>query len=213
MAKETSKTKFEAAKETASMLENILNGMDAPNMAALEAKSENLPTLSKSPSFDYDTIKEISKNAANSTVRAIAILYLPQEFIDSNAYITAKLENDIEILEGFLFSKHSADHAIRKLHETIDEGVPRDRTFEVLGNLQRSKVDILEKIALATKNLEESYKQLRKDYFSEETTKSEIVVEAEQQGGLKFRGMKDLLRALQEANEDDVEGEGFEEVK
>jgi predicted transcriptional regulator len=97
--------------------------------------------------------------------------------------------------------------------ETIHEGDVSPRMFEVLSDLQRTLLDIIKSQTMYMIAIEENAKKISRDvdvYHNTEHGSS-----SNKQSGIKARGTKDLMRALQDTiNEEeitDVDGNENEE--
>lgn len=219
--------KFVDIKNTATALESMLNNLNGINIADSEALSKTLPQIQKSSPLAYDELKDSSDDQADATIDAIVLMYLPKEFIISQSYIIQKVKLDKLVLSSFIFQNATSEHAIKKLLEQIDEGIVRDRTFEVLGSLQKSKIEILKHMSSFMIVMENNYKALRNDYMLDETVNTKEITdstsiseEEPEEISSKFKGSKDLLNLIkqgikekEEENEtNNIEDNGYKEI-
>ena len=171
--------------------------------AVQEAKSI-LPARTASGFLDYHRVKEESDDTSKSIVDSIAEFYLDRDIISEIPYVRQKNSVDKITVSNLLFQMKTAEHAIIKLLEEIDNGNTHPRTFEVLASLQRSKMEIVKHLAQFMVIMEQNYKNLKEDYRikkSEEPTSlapGDYTVETEN-GGAQFRGGKQLMEMLREA--------------
>lgn len=168
--------------------------------------------------MDYDAIKEVSDGRADEIVDSIAEFYLNREIIREVSYIQQKNVVDKITVSNLLFQMKTAEYAIIKLLEEIDNGSVQPRTFEVLSSLQKSKMEIVKHLAQFMVIMENNYKSLREDYRykkSEEPLELGMAEEIEDDvSTFQMRGGKQLIEALRnvipekKANND--EGESLE---
>jgi hypothetical protein len=98
----------------------------------------------------------------------------------------------------------NSEIAISTLMDTINEGDVSPRMFEVLSDLQRTLLDIIKSQTMYMVAIEENAKKTSRDidvyHGSSEGSNNK------KQSGVKSRGTKDLMRALQETiNEEDIQ--------
>ena len=97
----------------------------------------------------------------------------------------------------------NSETAITLLMETIHEGDVSPRMFEVLSDLQRTLLDIIKSQTMYMVAIEENAKKISRDvdvYHNNESSTSN------KQSGIKSRGTKDLMRALQDTiKEEDIQ--------
>ena len=119
-------------------------------------------------------------------------------------------------VSNLIFQMKTAEHAIIKLLEEIDAGGVRDRTFEVLSSLQKSKMEIVKHLAQFMIILENNYKNLKMDYESNAATVTHVHdAEAQEirEETTRFRGTKGLMSTIQTMiKEANSSREGFEDV-
>ena len=99
----------------------------------------------------------------------------------------------------------NSEIAISTLMDTINEGDVSPRMFEVLSDLQRTLLDIIKSQTMYMVAIEENAKKISRDidvyHGSSDTSQSN-----KSNGGIKSRGTKDLMRALQDTiNEEDIQ--------
>lgn len=196
---------FENLKKTAKDLEDMLLSTSTSDSSILSvAKTDDiLPRLKAIRPLDYDAVKEDADNKAEDIVDSVALLYLPQEFIADHDYVFQKMEVDKLTVSSLIFQMKTAEHAIKKLLEEIDSGSIRDRSFEVLASLQKSKMEIVKHLAQFMVVMENNYKNLKFDYYNNlekdkeaETEVGEATVVSEE--STKFRGTKGLMGMVQQ---------------
>lgn len=98
----------------------------------------------------------------------------------------------------------NSEVAISQLMDIINEGDVSPRMFEVLSDLQRTLLDIIKSQTMYMVAIEENAKKTSRDidvYHGNSDSSNN-----KKQGGVKSRGTKDLMRALQETiNEEDIQ--------
>ena len=129
--------------------------------------------------------------------------YLSEEIIAEHEYIQAKSQLDEYALGMLIRQMENSEIAISTLMDTINEGDVSPRMFEVLSDLQRTLLDIIKSQTMYMVAIEENAKKTSRDidvYHGNSDTSSK------KQSGVKSRGTKDLMRALQETiNEEDIQ--------
>ncbi len=97
----------------------------------------------------------------------------------------------------------NSEIAISQLMDIINEGDVSPRMFEVLSDLQRTLLDIIKSQTMYMVAIEENAKKTSRDidvYHGNSESNNK------KQSGVKSRGTKDLMRALQETiNEEDIQ--------
>jgi hypothetical protein len=122
----------------------------------------------------------------------------------------------------------TAEHAIIKLLEEIDNGNTHPRTFEVLSSLQRSKMEIVKHLAQFMVIMEQNYKNLKDDYRVKKSEEPTTLQEGDDytvdnSKPAQFRGTKGIIDVIRQAvpekkasadnnkeNEDGEQGESLE---
>ena len=193
--KETSKDKFRDS------LGDLLN--DLPD--EVEGLGENQLDL-KPVSSDSGQGAQLvrAKNKAEKVMNSLLTFYLSEEIIAEHEYIRAKAQLDESALSMLIRQMQNSEIAITLLMETIHEGDVSPRMFEVLSDLQRTLLDIIESQTMYMVANEENAKKISRDvdiYHNTESSSS-----SNKQSGIKSRGTKDLMRALQDTiNEEDIQ--------
>jgi predicted transcriptional regulator len=97
----------------------------------------------------------------------------------------------------------NSETAITLLMETIHEGDVSPRMFEVLSDLQRTLLDIIKSQTMYMVAIEENAKKISRDVDVYHNNESST---AQKHSGIKSRGTKDLMRALQDTiKEEDIQ--------
>jgi len=156
-----------------------------------------------------------AKSKAKKVMNNLLKFYLSEQIIEEHEYIKAKAELDEYALSMLIRQMQNSESAISTLMDTINEGDTSPRMFEVLSDLQRTLLDIIKRQTMYMVAIEENAKKISRDidvYHSNDTSSNK---KSSGQSGLKTRGTKDLMRALQDSiNEDeiqDVDGDQDEE--
>jgi hypothetical protein len=198
MRKPTQERKSEL--ELKEELEKLVNS-DIEDMSRLTKEVKYMFPGRGQNFMDYDAIKEVSDDRAKEIVDSIAEFYLNREIIKEISYIQQKNVVDKITVSNLLFQMKTAEYAIIKLLEEIDNGSVQPRTFEVLSSLQKSKMEIVKHLAQFMVIMENNYKSLREDYRykkSEEPLELGMAeeVENEEVSTFQMRGGKQLIEAL-----------------
>ena len=188
-------------KKKAKDLEDILLGINTgtENISGEEV----LPKLKAISPLNYDQVKRESDEKSTEIVESVILMYLPAEFVRQHDYVFQKMEVDKLTISNLLFQMKTAEHAIKKLLEEIDNGNLGARHFEVLSSLQKSKMEIVKHLQSFMVTMENNYKNLKFDYYSNNVEKkpeleSETVeVKELEEDTKKFRGTKSLMTMVQ----------------
>lgn len=196
-----SKESLQDLKRKAKDLEEILLGMETGTQNI--SGEDVLPKLKAISPLDYEKIKKDSDEKSTSIVESVVLMYLPPDFIHQQEYIFQKMEVDKLTLSNLLFQMKTAEHALKKLLEEIDNGNTSPRLFEVLASLQKSKMEIIKHLAAFMVTMENNYKTLKFDYYGNNVEKkSELStayeIEEQEENVKKFRGTKSLMQMVQE---------------
>ena len=144
-----------------------------------------------------------AKGKAKKVMSSLLKFYLSEEIIAEHEYIQAKSQLDEYALGMLIRQMENSEIAISTLMDTINEGDVSPRMFEVLSDLQRTLLDIIKSQTMYMVAIEENAKKTSRDidvYHGNSDTSSK------KQSGVKSRGTKDLMRALQETiNEEDIQ--------
>ena len=187
-------------------LEKLIN-QDVTEVASLVHQAKTvLPQRTASTFLNYELVKTESDETATGIVDSIAEFYLDKSIISEIPYVRQKNAVDKITVSNLLFQMKTAEHAIIKLLEEIDNGNTHPRTFEVLSSLQRSKMEIVKHLAQFMVIMENNYKNLKEDYRlkkSEEPTQlssGEYSVESgDSPNSTQFRGTKGLMDIIRQA--------------
>lgn len=189
-------------KRNAKDLENILLGINTDAISVVGA--EILPKLKAINPLNYDVVKKDSDENATNIVEAVILMYLPAEFIQQHEYIYQKMQVDKLTISNLLFQMKTAEHALKKLLEEIDNGSTGARSFEVLASLQKSKMEIIKHLQVFMTAMEQNYKNLKFDYYSNNVEKKTELpayeveaVPTEEETTRKFRGTRNLMEMVQ----------------
>lgn len=153
--------------------------------------------------MDYVKVKAYSDNNADHIVNSISVFYLTADIVDEIEYIKQKITVDKITLSNLLFQMKTAEHAIIKILEDIDNGNLSPRTFEVLSALQRSKMDIVKQFQHFMVVMENNYKSLKEDYRVKKSDAPKQIEESEYgndpNANYQMRGTRQLIETLREA--------------
>jgi len=166
---------------------------------------ENTPEL---PKVRQESTQAVAltkaKGKAKKVMSSLLKFYLSEEIILEHEYIQAKAQLDEYALGMLIRQMENSEIAISTLMDTINEGDVSPRMFEVLSDLQRTLLDIIKSQTMYMVAIEENAKKTSRDidvyHGSSECSNNK------KQSGVKSRGTKDLMRALQETiNEEDIQ--------
>ena len=186
-------------------LERLIS-QDVTQIGTLVQQAQNvLPSRSTASFLNYDEIKVDSDTKAYEIVDSIAEFYLDKNIVSEIAYVKQKNSVDKITVSNLLFQMKTAEHAIVKLLEEIDNGNTHPRTFEVLSSLQRSKMEIVKHLAQFMVIMEQNYKNLKEDYRLKKAEEPQMLghgdyeIENPEQISTQFRGTKGLIDVIRQA--------------
>lgn len=186
-------------------LENLIKAQEDSLMNLTDEANNLLPTKDAIRFNNELIIKQALTESAN-IINSSAQFYMPSEMIDSTPYIQQKMMADTAILSDIMQQSKISDYSIVKMIEIIDEGNLHPRAFEVLSNLQKTKIDIIKLMQQAIISFENGYKSLKEDWKVKQNEEA-LNIEAEvEDTGLITRGTRGVLQqlrsALDEVNEE-----------
>jgi hypothetical protein len=181
-------------------LERLVNS-DIQDMTGLIEEARGILPSRVTNFMDYDGVKIDSDTKADDIVDSIAEFYLDRSIIQEIPYVQQKNVVDKITVSNLLFQMKTAEHAITKLLEEIDNGNLHPRTFEVLSSLQRSKMEIVKHLAQFMVIMENNYKSLKEDYRIKKSEEPLSITEGEviddqPKDSYQMRGSKQLVEAL-----------------
>jgi len=149
---------------------------------------------------------QTAKNKAQKVMNSLLKFYLSEEIIEEHEYIKVKSELDEYALGMLIRQMQNSESAISILMDTINEGDVSPRMFEVLSDLQRTLLDIIKSQTMYMVAIEENAKKLSRDIDIYHGSSNDSTQKKSGNTGLKARGTKDLMRALQDSiNEEDIQ--------
>ena len=186
--------KEESKEELRSSLDELL-GYDLPDEVPGLDEEHELKPVKKEPIVP-DNYK------AKKVMDSLLKFYLSEEIIEEQEYIKAKSELDKSALSALIKQMENSERAITILMRQIDEeGDVSPRMFEVLSDLQRTMLDIIKSQTMYMVAVEENVKKVARDLDVYQGNSNNKKIESG--GGVKSRGTKDLMRALQDSIKED----------
>jgi hypothetical protein len=177
--------------------ENFDELMSIPDEITSDESIDDLVEASPEKSYPtrYQNIKGIAERKAKKTIDSLLKFYLSENIIEQHDYIKAKAEIDKASLSTLIYQMQTTEKAITTLLDNIDNGDMTPRMFEVLGNLQKTLLDIVKSQTMYLMASEESLKKISRDIeiYNPGTTS---VTPSSGSSGIKSRGTKDLMKAL-----------------
>lgn len=171
---------------------------EAQSIKALTASASQLLPSRAIGTLDYHNVKLECEDAADEIVISVAGFYLEERFIKSVPYVNQKIMVDHITVSNLLFQMKTAEHAIIKLLEEIDNGNLHPRTFEVLSSLQRSKMEIVKHLAQFMIIMENNYKNLKADYRAKEAENIDTDSEEVPTNNMQSRGTRSLIESIRQ---------------
>lgn len=183
-------------------LEKLID-QSSKNLDSVTNKAKEVLPRTTDLFLDYSKIKKDLDKDSLKMIKNITKFYLTDEIIREVPYVGEKVKIDTIMASSLLFQMKTAEHAITKLLTEIDTGRTEPRYFEVLASLQRSKMEIIKHLGEYMAMVETTYKNFFEDYSKyletnkpqepeEETDNNDI------SGGVRIKGTKQLLKAMQE---------------
>jgi len=171
---------------------------------------DEVPGLDETPELSRVKIESTqavaltkAKGKAKKVMSSLLKFYLSEEIIAEHEYIQAKSNLDEYALGMLIRQMENSEIAISQLMDIINEGDVSPRMFEVLSDLQRTLLDIIKSQTMYMVAIEENAKKISRDVDVYHSTESST---SNKQSGIKSRGTKDLMRALQDTiKEEDIE--------
>jgi len=191
---DNSKDKFrDSIGDLLSELPDEVPGLDnTPELPKVRLESTQAVALTK------------AKGKAKKVMSSLLKFYLSEEIIAEHEYIQAKSNLDEYALGMLIRQMENSEVAISQLMDIINEGDVSPRMFEVLSDLQRTLLDNIKSQTMYMVAIEENAKKTSRDidvYHGNSESSGN-----KKQSGVKSRGTKDLMRALQETiNEEDIQ--------
>jgi hypothetical protein len=184
-------------------LEKMLAGGLEDLQVSIDSAKEILPARDNT-FMDYEKVKTYADDKAESIVSSISEFYLSLDIIQEIPYVKQKSVVDKITVSNLLFQMKTAEHAIIKLLEEIDNGNLHPRTFEVLASLQRSKMEIVKHLAQFMVIMENNYKSLKEDYRIKKADEPTLIdastdEDTSTKTGYQMRGTKQMVEMLREA--------------
>lgn len=177
--------------------ENFDELLSIPDEITSDESIDDLVPASPEKSYPtrYQNIKSIAEKKAKKTIDSLLKFYLSENIIEQHDYIKAKAEIDKASLSTLIYQMQTTEKAITTLLDNIDNGDMTPRMFEVLGNLQKTLLDIVKSQTMYLMASEESLKKISRDIeiYNPGTTS---VTPSSGSSGIKSRGTKDLMKAL-----------------
>jgi hypothetical protein len=193
---------------------------DTQVIQSLTAQAGDILPSRAISTLDYQNVKIECEDSADDIVNAVANFYLDEKIIESIPYVKQKTAVDHITISNLLFQMRTAEHAIIKLLEEIDNGNLHPRTFEVLSSLQRSKMEIVKHLAQFMIIMENNYKNLKNDYQLKAAETTDADHEDVTVGNpMQTRGTRGLIESIRQVvpekratgkleNMDDTYGKG-----
>jgi hypothetical protein len=148
--------------------------------------------------FNLDEKQKSTTIRARKLVTSMLKLLSDSDVLERSEYLQAKKRLDSMSLYQFLMSIEQTEHIIKILIDTIDSGNTNSRLFEVFGNLQRTKMDLIKEVGMLINNIEESVKKTTLEFKEKlQTIQTNEVVDDNKK---PFRGNKDLMRLIKLEN-------------
>ena len=174
---------------------------------------DEVPGLENSPQLPKVRVEgtqavalQTAKNKAQKVMNSLLKFYLSEEIIEEHEYIKVKAELDEYALGMLIRQMQNSESAISTLMDTINEGDVTPRMFEVLSDLQRTLLDIIKSQTMYMVAIEENAKKVSRDIDVYHGGSVDNSQKKSGNNGVKARGTKDLMRALQDSiNEEDIQ--------
>lgn len=199
------------------ILESFINSHGSGNTndfsKSVDGNSKN-KDLTDNPvnlSLNYLKMKEDIDDKALIILNSIVGFYFNEDDIKKYGYILNKMELDYINLSNLLFQIKTLEHVIIKSIVEIDSGSTSPRMFESFAQLERTKTDLLKQFQQFLILMEESYKRLS-DTVKDKNVGKMVEIDGDGSvklidGGVKSYGTKNVLRDLDDVNNDDLKND------
>lgn len=147
---------------------------------------------------------------AKRTMDSLLKFYLSEQIIEEHEYIKARQSIDEMALSMLIRQMENSENMISILMDTIENGDVAPRMFEVLSDLQRTLLDIIKSQTMYMVAIEENAKKMSRDVDVYQDGGSSQAKKSSN-GGIKQRGTKDLMMALQNSIEEEADVEEIED--
>jgi hypothetical protein len=169
----------------------------------------------------YEGIKIKAEKKAKKTITSLLKFYLDEHIINQEEYVSSKVELMQMGLTKLIWLMETSENSMNQLLVAIDSGDIHPRLFEVLGQLQKTMLDVIKSQTMYMVASEEEIKKLGRDIemYSSTTNTSSENKKVGPSKGISSRGTKDLMKAIHsitnpkvEEDEDDAEIISDEEI-
>lgn len=196
------KEKIEQESSYSNALEDVLSNIDIDITNISDV--DDLKPPNKNTYMHFEKVKEESSKKAEEMVDSIIKFYLDKSMYsteEGKVYLQNKRDIDVLTVSNLIFQMRTAEYAITKLLEEIDNGNIHPRQFEVLASLQKSKMEIVKYLSIINIQLENNYKIIRQEYNSiyQNDSDDDALI-----GGI---GTKGLLRQIKDQVDNKKEDE------
>ncbi len=180
--------------------DTLLNSLlDDPDNLPIEDGSLLVPEKSIDiKPFELEVKQQKSANKARRLVTTMLKLLSEDDVLEKSDYLKAKRRIDAMSLYQIFMSIEELEHVLQRLMDEIDNGNTNSRIFEVFGNLQRTKLDMIKEGSLFIMQMEDSVKRLTLEQKNKMPLTETSTTSAEK--GFAFRGQKSLMQIIQQSN-------------
>lgn len=160
-----------------------------------------LPSLSEGddgyiPPYDSSGNLQKAQTKATKVITSMLKLFMSNELINKSEFLQAKTNLDVMSITQILVSLKQIEYSIDIILRDIGFGQAQPRLFEVFGQLQKTKVELIREYNLMINSFEESMKRYKNDLEFLEGTKSNKIHNVS--SDKVHRGTRNLMRELQE---------------
>jgi hypothetical protein len=157
----------------------------------------------------YNTSGNLTKAKVKATkvITSMLRLFVSDELLTKSDFIQAKMNLDVMSISQILVSLKQIEYAIDILLRDIGFGSQQPRVFEVFGQLQKTKIELIREYNLMLINFEESMKRHKQDleFLGEGSKKYNVETDN------THRGNRELMKSIQdEIKNDDSDEDDFE---
>lgn len=141
-------------------LEMIMNSTEITDVENLE-----LPKDEQKPESytNFNNLKKDAEAKAKQIIKKLVSFHFTKEML-KDQYAKQKIQFDIISLTNLIFQLNTSQMAIQKLLEEIDGGGIHPRNFEVLGQLQKSNLEILKYNKQGLQVMESEYRSFAEEF-------------------------------------------------
>lgn len=149
--------------------------------------------------FDRDKVSKRAKEKAIRLMSSIVKLFISKKLVNDE-FIMSKVDMSTSSIKSILVSLKQLEYAIDVILRDIGMGESGPRLYEVFGQLQRTKVELIREYTSLVNVFEDSMKRYKMELEFREQETTDVVVDSSKDN--IYRGNKQLMMDLKNTIED-----------